>query len=173
MRKSLTLQIDYHIPGYDQPHRRKVDPYHAVGYRAQWYLVAHCHYKQSVRVFALSRMTDIKVTNDHFDAPDDFDFQQYVGAHFGIFRSDEDHEVKVRFSARATPYVLERRWHPTQSVHTKDDGSIDLSFNANHLFEVKRWVLSWGADAHVLSPPELVEMVRNDHATAAVQYPTP
>ena len=170
LRKALTLELDYHLPGYEQSHRRKVDPYHAVGYRAQWYVVGRCHYKQSVRVFALSRMTNVELTHDYFEPPQEFDFKEYAGTHFGIFRSEDEHTVKVRFTATAAPYVLERRWHPTQSVHRCEDGSIELTFKANHLFEVKRWVLSWGPDARVISPPELADMVRSDHATAASHY---
>lgn len=173
LRKSRTLQFVYQIPGFETAHERRVDPYHCVGYRAQWYMVGYCHYKKAVRTFAVSRMTDVSVTDDFFHVPDDFDFQKYVGEHFGIFRSEDVHHVEVRFTSTAAPYVLEREWHPSQELKTATDGSIVLSFPASHLFEVKRWILSWGADARVLSPPELAEMIRQDHSAAASQYPSP
>ncbi|MBM4373329.1 MAG: WYL domain-containing protein, partial [Deltaproteobacteria bacterium] len=50
---------------------------------------------------------------------------------------------------------------------------VELSFTANHLFEVTRWVLSWGAGAEVLDPPELREQVRKEHETALERYAKP
>lgn len=170
LRRNLTMEFDYLIPGYPEAHRRRVDPYHAVGYQAQWYLVGKCHYKESVRVFAISRMTNALMTDDYFFVPEDFDFKQYAGEHFGIFRSDDEFDVAVRFGPQAAPYVLEREWHPSQAVEKRADGSIELSFRVSHLFEVKRWVLSWGPDVRVLKPAELVEIVRSDLAAAAKMY---
>ena len=170
LRQSLTIEFDYLIPGYEESHRRRVDPYHAVGYQAQWYLVGKCHYKNSVRVFAISRMANARATTDHFFVPDDFDFKEYVGPHFGIFRSSEEFEVTVRFSPAAAPYVLERQWHPLQETTELSDGSVEMSFPANHLFEVKRWVLSWGPEASVLQPKELADKVKADFAAGLASY---
>jgi len=170
LRLTRTMEFDYLIPGYPEPHRRRVNPYHAVGYRSQWYLVGKCHYKESVRVFAVSRITNATVTDDDFFVPDDFDFEDYVGEHFGIFRSEEEHTVCVRFVPDAAPYVLEREWHPSQTVERNADGSVELTFPVSHLFEVKRWVLSWGPEAEVLEPAELVELVRADLEAARKGY---
>ena len=40
----------------------------------------------------------------------------------------------------------------------------------NHLAEVKRWVLSWGAGAKVVAPKELAEMVREEIAVMGSMY---
>ena len=66
-----------------------------------------------------------------------------------------DHNVAVRFAKSAAPWILERQWHPKQKVKHHRDGSITLSFPAPALYEVKRWVLSWGAEAEVVGPKEL------------------
>ena len=170
LRMQRTVEFDYQIPGYPEAHRRRVDPYHGVAYQSQWYLVGKCHYKKSVRVFAVSRISNAEVTDDDFFVADDFEFEEYVGEHFGIFRSEDEYQVRVRFTADAAPYVREREWHASQTVETVEDGGVELSFPVSHLFEVKRWVLSWGAEVEVLSPDELIEMVRTDLETASRRY---
>jgi predicted DNA-binding transcriptional regulator YafY len=70
--------------------------------------------------------------------------------------------VRIWFSADHAPYVKERDWHPTQTIRENKDGSMVLSFKTNHLFEVKRWVLSWGAGARVLGPKELNQSIMED-----------
>ena len=37
-------------------------------------------------------------------------------------------------------------------IATCKNGDVDLSMTVNHLLELKRWVLSWGADVKVVEP---------------------
>jgi len=82
----------------------------------------------------------------------------------------EEYRVRILFNRAAAPYAKERQWHPTQQIKDRADGSAILSFTTNHLFEVKRWVLSWGSDAVVLDPPELVEQVKKELAESLAGY---
>ncbi len=152
--------------------RRKVSPYHMVNYRGEWYLVGHCSVRNAVVRFAMSRIRSAALTDEHFTVPADFDFQKYLGSHFGIMTEEEEYAVKIEFSPAQAPYVEERTWHGGQSVTRKEDGSVILSFTTNSLFEVKRWVLAWGADARVLEPEPLARLVRDDLAAALENYGT-
>ncbi len=162
LQDSTTVTFDYLIPGYAKPHRRTVDPYHFVSYRAQWYLIGYCHYVKEIRSFAVSRMSKAKASADTFTIPSDFDFETHAGTHFGIIFGTEEHEIRVLFDAETAPYVKEREWHWTQVVEEHDDGSMELTLRANHLLEISRWILSWGGGATVLDPPELKTMVADE-----------
>ena len=170
LRDSRTLKFNYLNPGYQRAYARAVRPYHAISFKAEWYLLGHCEYMKSLRIFAMSRISKVKVTDDYFFIPDDFDFKTLAGSHFGIMFGKEEYRVRILFNRSAAPYARERQWHPTQEVEDQDDGSIILSFTTNHLFEVKRWVLSWGSDAQVLAPPELVEQVKAELAESLAGY---
>ncbi|MHB8223648.1 MAG: WYL domain-containing protein, partial [Desulfurivibrionaceae bacterium] len=80
--------------------------------------------------------------------------------------------VKIRFSKEHAPYVLEREWHPGQTLDREKDGGVVLGFPALHLYEVRRWVLSWGSGAKVLAPKELVDAVREELGAALADYGT-
>ncbi len=149
---------------------RAVAPYHMVNYRGEWYLVGRCSVRESVLRFAMSRIRSAVLTDQTFEIPADFDFQKYLGSHFGIMTEDEDRRVTIEFSPAQAPYVEERTWHSGQTVTRKDDGAILLSFTTNSLFEVKRWVLSWGADARVIEPESLAHLVRKELESALLRY---
>ena len=78
--------------------------------------------------------------------------------------------VIIRFSREQAPYVLERQWHSSQSLKENKDDTVDLSFTASSLYEVKRWVLSCGADAQVLGPPELIKDLKDEINKMKVMY---
>jgi predicted DNA-binding transcriptional regulator YafY len=170
LRDSKRVSFSYRNPGWQKAYVRTVDPYHAVSYRAEWYLIGYCHYMKAVRSFAVSRMSGAKVVEAYFVPPRDFDFKAFSGSHFGIMFGTEEHLVRIRFDAPSAPYVLERIWHPSQQIEELDEGEIILTFTVNHLFEVKRWILSWGKGATVLEPPELVRMVTEDLDLALTKY---
>lgn len=170
LHESRTLRIDYHKPGAPQPLAREVDPYHAAGFQGEWYLIGRCHLRRAVRTFAMSRIGQAATTGKTFIVPADFDFAALAARRFGIIGGDRDYTVKIRFAREHAPYVLEREWHGSQSIAEAADGSVVLTLTANHLLEVKRWVLSWGRGAKVLEPEELAEAVKQELAGALSAY---
>ena len=170
LRDSLTLSFDYRNPGRSEAIRRNVDPYHVVCYRGEWYLIGFCHYGKAERIYALSRMRNAVATASSFSRPATFNAEEYFGNHFGIFRGEEEYQVQLHFCVEAAPYVLERKWHHTEVKEGQADGSVMLTFSTNHLFEVKRWVLSWGKEVTVIAPIELREDVQRELAAAARNY---
>ncbi|HIJ90378.1 MAG: WYL domain-containing protein [Desulfobulbaceae bacterium] len=170
LSKNRTLAISYRKPGGRECTERRVDPYHLVRYQGEWYLIGHCHRREAIVTFAMSRIEAALLLAERFSVPEGFDHARYGGSQFGIFSGEHEVLVKVRFSREHAPYVLEREWHPRQTVVRKKDGSVVLGFPARHLYEVKRWVLSWGSGAKVLAPRELIESVQKELAAALADY---
>jgi predicted DNA-binding transcriptional regulator YafY len=82
----------------------------------------------------------------------------------GIFRGPEM-DVRIAFRASAAPAILERQWHPSQTLESRPDGSVVLSLTVADTLELRRWVMSFGAEAEVLEPPSLREQIRNEAQT--------
>ncbi|MEI8351101.1 MAG: WYL domain-containing protein, partial [bacterium] len=57
--------------------------------------------------------------------------------------------------------------HPSQQIRTRKNGAVELEFEAAGLFEVQRWVLSWGSQVQVLAPKELQSMMLKEVASMA------
>ena len=170
LRSSQQLRISHQKAGETKATMRTVDPYHIVSYRGEWYLIGFCHTRKDVLRFAVSRIKSARLLDKGYEIQDGFSIDEFLGSAFGIMSDSKEYRVKIRFSQEQAPYILERQWHASQSVKENRDGTVDLSFNTSSLFEVKRWVLSWGADAVVLGPRKLVNAVRDEIKSMAGAY---
>jgi proteasome accessory factor B len=160
LRRNRVTHLTYMKADSEKPEQREVEPLHLACIGGEWYLVAYCHLRNDIRHFALSRMTSVRQTNKSFE-PREFDPQEYFRNRFGRFVGEpgREYNVVIRFSKEAAQWVMERTWHPKQKVKKHRDGSVTLSFPVPALYEIKRWVLQWGADAEVLKPKGLRDAV--------------
>jgi predicted DNA-binding transcriptional regulator YafY len=172
LRTSTRLEIEYGSPG-NVPARRRIDPYHGVRFEGDWYVVGFCHLRGAIRTFSLARIATARKLQERFVMPGDFDFRKLSGSQFGIHWGEGEVEVKIWFASPAAPYVRERIWHSSQAITDNPDGSLVLSLTVNHLLELQRWILSWGAMAQVLEPQSLVDEVRNTVQSLTKRYPSP
>ncbi len=170
LHRNLVVEISYQKPGEPKATRRAVAPYHFSGFQGEWYMIGHCRLRQEVLTFAVSRIKAARLSEERFTVPADFDPARFSGQRFGIFKGDEVRIVRVRFSPAVAPYVREREWHPAQQLNDQPDGGLELIFPADHLLEVKQWLLSWGGDAEVLAPEELVAGMRQEVARLRAVY---
>jgi len=161
LRSSQQVKIQYKTPARGFV-TRKLDPYHGVRFKGDWYIVGKCYLRGEIRTFSLSRILTAKKAGENFQIPVDFDFKKLSGSHFGVHWSDDEIRVKIRFSKRVADYVRERKWHPSQEIVEYEDDTIILSLTVNHLLELKRWVLSWGDDAQVLEPDFFVHDIMSN-----------
>jgi proteasome accessory factor B len=140
---------------------RLVDPYKLWYANGGLYLVGLDHDKEDVRVFAVDRIRSVALTNWRFEMLKGFDFEEYQKTAFQIV-GGEPQLVRIRFSPEQAPYVAERIWHESQKLEAQPDGSVILSLTVASLWEVKRWLIGWGADAAVVEPPYLRAEIEDD-----------
>ncbi len=145
--------------------RRIVDPYHLASIDGDWFLIAYCHLREEIRMFSPGRVRKLSETGINFVPPANFRATDYLDAGFRKVRGAGPMQtVRLRFNAVAARWVREKTWHVTQTFNEHEDGSLTLTFAVNHLAEVKRWVLSFGADCEVLGPGELREQIYSEIA---------
>jgi predicted DNA-binding transcriptional regulator YafY len=171
VREGRQLELVYWTAWRDEVGQRVVDPYHLASINGDWFLVAYCHLREAVRMFAPGRIRSLRETGVRFQRPADFRIGEYLDHGFGAVRGDGPaQQVRLRFTPQAARYVRERTWHPSQQLKERKDGSLVLTLTVGHLLEVERWVLSWGAGCEVVAPGELREAVRAELAQARTQY---
>jgi predicted DNA-binding transcriptional regulator YafY len=149
---------------------RRVDPYSLFFQDGALYFAAFDERRREVRTFAVHRVRALTSTGERFKRPDDFRLDRYLGSSFRIIRGGAPVEVTVRLSARAAQQAEGRRWHPSQALTRRADGSIDLSMRVSSLDEVSSWLLSFGGEARALSPPALLDLVRAASRRIASQH---
>ncbi len=174
IRAGRQLELVYWTASRDQTLRRVVDPYHLASVGGDWFLIAYCHLREDTRMFAPSRIQELRETGKSFERPVDFRIADYLDAGFRAVRgTGPPRTVRLRFAARAARYVRERRWHTTQQMASEPDGSLVMTLAVNHLLEVKRRALSFGADCTVLEPAELREEMAAEIARMTQHYAQP
>ena len=79
-------------------------------------------------------------------------------------------KVRVRFAAAAAGYLSEKTWHASQKLTPQKDGSVIFEAEVAGTEEIKRWILTWGAQAVVLEPEPLREEMRREAAAMQRSY---
>ena len=141
----------------------RVNPYHIANLQGEWYLLGVHSGHTDIRQFSMARIEKASLTTDHFEMPKDFDPEKLLSSTFGRYVGDgKARMVRLLFRKDVASWIKEREWHPSQSVKTRKSGEIELSFPATGMFEVMRWVLSWGQCVRVMAPPDMVKMVADE-----------
>jgi len=121
-------------------------------------------------MFVLDRIKMLKVTDERFTWPKDFNLDDFMRHRFKVMH-DELHMVKVRISPGWARYVGEKIWHESQKITKLLDGGLEITFRVAGLDEIKRWILSFEPEAAVLEPENLREIIRKDFSKTLNQYP--
>jgi predicted DNA-binding transcriptional regulator YafY len=137
---------------------RDVDPYALTFRWGFWYMIGYCRLREEMRTFRIDRIADVLQLPTSYQIPAEFSAKAYVEQ---SMRFEERYTIAVHFDARSAPYVRERIEHWTD-LTDHEDGSITLHMKVSDLDWATGWVLSHGAAAQALEPPELVARVREE-----------
>lgn len=165
-----SVEFTYFAASKGETTLRTVDPQVLLHDRGAWYLVAYCHSRKALRMFALHRIRDYKVLESTFEPLPRDEINKWMDSAFQLEHGEEKFGVKVRFAPLTARYIRERHWHPQQVLVDEDDGSCVLSFPASSLDEVLRWVGQYGPDALVLEPLALRNMIKQSLVATLANY---
>lgn len=156
-----TCVVEYHSFADNKKKKYQIDPLRFFERDGGLYLFVRATRFGDIRVLAIERIDQIEATQNIFTYPADFDPEALLDRAFGMFY-DDPLEVKIWFSADQARYIRERKWAPDQKITERNDGSIELWLKTSGWYDVKKWVLSFGAEARVLEPEHLLEKVRDE-----------
>ena len=157
-----TLQLEYKTAQNEDYEKREFDPYHIICQKGSWYVLGYSHSSQAIRLWAMPRIKNCKVTKNKFTIPKDFKLEQHIDVQMGAWGAGtQKYKVEIEFVKGMKTFVMERTWHKGQVIKENKDGSVYLSFETIQLSQAASWVMSFTGGAKVLNPPELKEMVKN------------
>lgn len=164
------LQLTYHSRGRDEAVPRQLSPQRLLYYRDNWYLAAHCHLRNGLRVFSLDRMAAVQTLDDPaLDTPTS-EWGQVLEAGYGIYNGGPLQTAVLLFDAASSRWVRDQTWHPDQQLVLRADGALELHLPYLNPQELVTEVLSWGSSVKVLSPPELSLHIRKALEANLAQY---
>lgn len=152
--RQKTCMVEYHSFYDDKMKGFKFDPLRFFERDGGLYLFVRTTSFGNIRVLAVERINTLTVTDAAFDYPGDFDPDARLEEAFSIIY-DEPLEFRIRFSGEVARYIKERCWAKEQIIIDKEDGTIELSMKTSGWVDVKKWVLSFGAEAIVIEPESM------------------
>ncbi len=145
-----------------------VDPYRLVYAQGGLYLIANVPAYRETRTFAVERMKRISVLEERFVAPEGAGQQMFANS-LGV-NQGEPAGVEIEFAASVAPYVSERRWHESQRIRPRADGSVVMTLDVCIDPALRAWVMGFGSAARVLAPERLARSVFAEFERARTQY---
>jgi predicted DNA-binding transcriptional regulator YafY len=139
---------------------RCVHPYQLIFDRSSWFLFAHDEDRKEMRIFSLSRISNVALTDKKFIIPRNFDYRSLEGSsYFGIYTGIKTYKFVISISGD-TRWIQERIWAEDQKIKVLKE-SIELSFTSNQFDKVLDWIFAQIPRARPLAPKLLVEQWEN------------
>ena len=165
IQERRVCRVSYRSPWAESTRQYNIEPLHLLPHRGGLYVISRMPYYDQLITQAVDRFESVEVTEEEFEPPDHLSVDERLSNAFGI-SSEEPMDVVVRFTEEQAPYIRERIWHPSQELEELEDGRVVLRLRAGGFYEIKSWVLSFGAAAEVLEPEDLRAAVREEMRAA-------
>ena len=156
-----TVQMRYFSAGRNVTTRREVDPYRLRYVDGGLYLIAYCHWRKDVRMFAVERIKSLTLTDHPYQMPLHFDIDAYVEDALVVMRGERI-TVELQFDKATAAWVKDRIWHPSQQLTALKGGQLVMTLQVADSRELLGWILSFGSGVQVLKPERLQKAVRDE-----------
>lgn len=164
------VEIAYQSYKDPEPRTRKVAPLGLLsGVRVYLIALPDEHERPAIRTFRLDAISNVRLLDDSFERPADFDIHEYAAQSFGVFQNEENFcDVVWRFLPEAAAQAKSYQFHPKQIMEEQPDGSVIVRFSASGQLEMAWHLYMWGDKVEVLEPKILRQSIdrfkRNDFA---------
>lgn len=142
-------------------------------YHQRWYIVGYLREQDGIRNIALDRTLEMKITNDRFLMPKDFDAEEYYSNTVGIFVNEKlkPQNVVIRAFGIQTEYMRALPLHFSQKeICTKRNEYSDFQYWVCLTPELMSQLLAMGEKVEVLEPQELREEIKRRYSAALERY---
>ena len=141
---------------------RDVDPHVLFLYLREWRIKAFCHLRNAPRTFVIDRIRNAWMLPETFTP--DYRIINSVTLD-NIVSFDKLKDVKILLAGDAPKFAKANRMHSKQTVRRQKDGTWMFEIPEVAAEVVVPWILAQRGDAVPLSPPELVDAVRDGAET--------
>ncbi|MDF2791016.1 MAG: transcriptional regulator protein-like protein, partial [Neobacillus sp.] len=145
-----------------------VKPYALVWHNDYYYLIGEYIPKNEIRHYRVDRMRKVTINPEVFYPDSDFDATQYTEKLFHMY-SGEEHLVEIEFESNLINVVIDRFGRGI-NIRKVDEKSFRISTQAIISDGLVKWLLTWGSEAKVITPPFLVERMKEESQKLYLKY---
>ena len=159
LQDNRIIEFDYNGRWNTETTHRRVHPYQLVLDNGLCYIFGYSEERGEERLFTLNRITNLAVTGDSFELPEDYEFSHRTGGgRFGAFIGEGPVEFVVDFYGDAREYIKACIWADDQKLEDFDEeDKTRVTFSCSQELPVKQWILRQAGNAIPVSPDWFVE----------------
>ncbi len=159
--RARTVQMRYFSASRNAVSRREIDPYRLHYVAGGLYLIAYCHMRKDVRMFAVERIKSLTLTDHPYQIPLHFDMEVYVENALVVMQGKQI-DVELLFEKMTAAWVKDRVWHASQQIKKLKDGRLRMTLKVADTRELVGWILSFGSGVRVVQPESLHKAVKQE-----------
>ncbi len=163
LKENRVITFEYQSLTDSQPKGRRVQPWQLIFDNGNWNLHALDVVKNGRRRYTLSEIKNLRLTDEIFTLPPDYDFRKMTRGSFGCLCDANYQNYKIHLHGYAARCAKNRVWGENQLIEEdkknpgpKNDGII-LSFKSNQREAIWTWVWQWADEAYPIEPKDLVD----------------
>ena len=167
-----TIEFDYFTFGNQEARHHDRFPCFVQEWEGRWYLVAE-HQNHSIpTVFALERMSNVKIGKVEGQPKNSIDPNVYFAGSFGVNHNIgiQPEEIRIKFYDAQIDYVKAKPLHSSQKEIAVGDGWAIFSYNLSLCFNFYQQVLWHREKAEIVYPEKAREEMRAIISTIAERY---
>ncbi|CAN5385591.1 WYL domain-containing transcriptional regulator [soil metagenome] len=158
-----SIAFDYYSPHNREHTTRKANVLLLHNFAGDWFAVCYDWGKADTRDFHVGRMSNVKLLDNSFEIPMNWNAEEYLKTGFFMMRGGKLVTVEIHFDAHRAQWIRERgNFHPDEQREDLPDGSLRLSFKVGELGleAVARFCLQYAGHCRVEKPEKLKNIVR-------------
>ncbi|PRY98279.1 YafY family protein [Marinilabilia salmonicolor] len=172
IQNNLRVSFTYQKYWIDEKRTRYVEPLALKESINRWYVITMDAEKKEIRTFALDRLSELEITNEKFNRPEDFDVNEMFKYSFGIISgvNFEPEDVLLAFRKPQAEYIRSLKLHHSQDVVKETKEEILFSMKLFITEDFVQEIVSQGSRVKVLQPDSLIHEVKRYHQEAMDLY---
>lgn len=172
IKNKLKIKFTYQKFWEEEVSKRLVEPYALKEFKNRWYILAQDSKDNNIKSFALDRLTNLEITTQHYQYPDNYSIEQNYRYCFGIISPNgaDPQDIILSFDPFQGKYIKTLPLHETQEVLLDNDQETRIKLKLCLTHDLFMELLSFGDNMKVIEPKTLSDEIKEAHKKAYKQY---
>lgn len=172
IKNKLKIKFTYQKFWEEEVSQRLVEPYALKEFKNRWYILAKDSKDNNIKSFALDRLTNLEITTQHYQYPDNYSIEQNYRYCFGIIspNGSEPQDIILSFDPFQGKYIKTLPLNETQEVLVDNDQETRIKLKLCLTHDLVMELLSFGDNMKVIEPKSLADEIKQAHKNAYKQY---
>ncbi|MFN4811925.1 MAG: helix-turn-helix transcriptional regulator [Bacteroidota bacterium] len=172
IKNRFIIKFTYHKFWDEEFSQRTVEPLALKEFKNRWYIIAKDSKDNSIKSFALDRLSNLEITNQTFLYPPNYSIEQSYRYCFGIESPNgkEPQDIILSFDPYQGNYIKTLPLHHTQEILVDNDDELKIKLKLCLTHDFLMELLSFGDNLIVIEPKTLVMQIKEAHKNAYKQY---